>query len=199
MKVQAGELVRLMQKYGGKIPPLFRQIERTETEELLEACLDEATGEDLEVFADMWYVTWPKNYMSHPNAYPQSRREMDHPVRKIREKCVAYADEHESVLREYKKIAFSPFMNPCVSAEAYRRMSPKDLVDACCSETDIPGAYGWRDIFSMIDVDASPDTTEPYDPPKITWKEAREQCLYEIEPSLAQWVGRDIAQNSTRS
>ena len=83
------ELVRLMQKYGGKIHPahpLFRRIDRTGTEEPLKACLDEAKGEDRKVFEKLWYVTWPKHFKSLPN-----RSEMDHPALalEIRKKCLA--------------------------------------------------------------------------------------------------------------
>eukprot|EP01044_Picomonas_judraskeda_P033481 COSAG03_NODE_13430_length_503_cov_2.198020_1_plen_51_part_01 len=49
MKVPAEMFVRLMHKYEGKIPPLFRQIDcvpEKQAKELLEACLEEVQGED---------------------------------------------------------------------------------------------------------------------------------------------------------
>ena len=62
MKVPAEMFVRLMHKYEGKIPPLFRQIDcvpQEQAKELLQACLEEVQGEDRAGFEEL-HRTWPE-------------------------------------------------------------------------------------------------------------------------------------------
>ena len=166
MKVPAEMFVRLMHKYEGKIPPLFRQIDcvpEKQAKELLEACLEEVQGEDRAEFEEL-QRTWPEG----------SERVHQWTVRK---KCVSYAKEHEPVLRKYKGVAAPPFMNPSVPAKSYRSMSTKDLLDAC-----------YRENLNNIDIDVGLEfiwLRDDFSNKEKTDKEARDECMALIEEPLA--------------